>query len=182
MAFQGKSFFEVLKWAVFGYAPKLEALSAAFSGGGILSMKNVLLIVLISSAYSGIFRETGMLEGIQEKMVSLAAHTGRFGAQVLLAVCSGSLFCNQTIGIILADQMLGGLYEDPQERAADICNSIVLIAGLIPWSIAATGPLAMLGAGTEALPYSLLLYLVPLTCLAAKAATGAASKRRRFAS
>lgn len=165
---QGEAVKDVLIWAVMGYKPGAGELSAVLSGGGIISMKNVLLIVIISSTYSGIFRGTGMLDNVHEKAALLAKHTGRFGAQIIIAVCSGGLFCNQTIGIIMAEQLLGNIYENSQERAADICNSIIMIAGLIPWSIAATGPLAMLGVGTDALVYSVLLYMVPMTYLVTK--------------
>ena len=50
----------------------------------------------------------------------------------------------------------------------DIANSGVMIAGLIPWSIALTVPLTMLGVGLEAVPYAALLYLTPLCYLFTK--------------
>ncbi|RGY96201.1 Na+/H+ antiporter NhaC family protein [Clostridium sp. AM58-1XD] len=165
---QKQQVWDVAVWAVTGYRSGSEELAAILSGGGMTSMAGVLVIVIISSAYSGIFKSTGMLDGIQEKAAALAGKMGRFAAQIVTGICSGGLFCNQTIGIIMAEQMLGSLYEDPQEQAADVCNSIVMIAGLIPWSIAATGPLAMLEVGTEAIPYSILLYMVPLTYLMTK--------------
>ena len=131
-------------------------------------MKNVLAIVIISSADSGIFKGTGMVEKIQKQAGALGEKIGRFPAQLIVSFCSGGLFCNQTIGIIMAEQMLGGVYTDPQEKAADVCNSIILTAGLIPWSVAATAPLAMLGVGTAAIFYSVFLYLVPIVYLFTK--------------
>lgn len=47
----------------------------------------------------------------------------------------------------------------------DIENSGILIAGLIPWSIAASVPLAMLGSDAGAIPYALLLWLIPICYL-----------------
>ena len=44
----------------------------------------------------------------------------------------------------------------------DIANSGVLLAALIPWSIAIAIPLTMLGVGLEAIPWCALLYLVPI--------------------
>ena len=55
-----------------------------------------------------------------------------------------------------------------EELAMDIENSGILIAGLIPWSIACSIPLAMLGADASALPYALLLWLIPLCYLFTK--------------
>lgn len=165
---QGTDVWDAVRWTIFGYQPKSDKLAAIFSGGGMLSMKTVIALVVLSSTYSGIFRGTGMLEGIQKKAARLGEKLGRFAAQIVIAVCAGCVFCNQTIGIIMAEQMLGQLYEDAQEKAADVCNSIILIAALVPWSVASTGPLAMLGVGAEALPCSVLLYLVPLSYLLTK--------------
>ena len=46
--------------------------------------------------------------------------------------------------------------------AIDISNSGMIMAGLIPWSIAVAIPLSMLGVGAGALPYALLLYVLPV--------------------
>ena len=71
--------------------------------------------------------------------------------------------------VMLDGQLLGGIYEargaSRTELAMDIANSGVTIAGLVPWSIAITVPLAMLGVGLEAIPWAALLYLIPLCYL-----------------
>ena len=54
------------------------------------------------------------------------------------------------------------------ELAMDISNSGVLIAGLIPWSIAISVPLSMLDMGNEAIRWCVLLYLSPLCYLPTK--------------
>ena len=48
------------------------------------------------------------------------------------------------------------------ELAENIGNSTVNLAGLVPWAIAASVPLAAMEAGAEALPLSFYLYLLPL--------------------
>jgi NhaC family Na+:H+ antiporter len=40
------------------------------------------------------------------------------------------------------------------------------LCGLIPWCIACSVPLKIMGVGVSALPFSFLLYLLPLTFLA----------------
>lgn len=50
----------------------------------------------------------------------------------------------------------------------DIANSGVVLSGLVPWSIAITVPLSMLGVGLEAIPCAALLYLIPLCYLPTK--------------
>ena len=54
----------ILKTAILGYTASDAEVGAMLNGGGIISMVRVALIVMISSAYSGIFRKTGLLDGL----------------------------------------------------------------------------------------------------------------------
>ena len=69
---------------------------------------------------------------------------------------------------MMGAQLLEDAYDDREELALDIENSGILIAGLVPWSIACSIPLAMLGAGNGAIPYAVLLWLIPLCYLPLK--------------
>ncbi len=170
--FQGQTFIEVLKTCLLGYTPSIISLSSILSGGGMVSMFAVILIVFLSSAYTGIFENTGMIDPVQKKCNALSNKIGLFGSQIITSVLASGVFCNQTIGIIMSVQMLKGSYSEKgaskEELAADAGCSSITIAGLIPWSIAATVPLAMLGVGAKALLYSVFLYAVPLTYLLTK--------------
>lgn len=170
--FQGQTFIEVLKTCLLGYTPSIISLSSILSGGGMASMFAVIVIVFLSSAYTGIFENTGMIDPIQKKCKTLANKIGLFGAQIITSALASSVFCNQTIGIIMSVQMLKGAYSEKgaskEELAADVGCCAITIAGLIPWSIAATVPLAMLGVGAKALLYSVFLYAVPITYLLTK--------------
>lgn len=53
-----------------------------------------------------------------------------------------------------------------QELAIGLENTAVVIAPLIPWSIAGAVPLAALGAPTAAIPAACYLYFIPLWNLA----------------
>lgn len=68
--------------------------------------------------------------------------------------------------VMIDAQLLADSYEargaSRTELAMDIANSGVTIAGLVPWSIAITVPLSMLDVGTEAIPWCVLLYMIPL--------------------
>lgn len=46
--------------------------------------------------------------------------------------------------------------------AINLENSVVMIAGLIPWSIAGAVPLASIGAPLSSLFFGFYLYLIPL--------------------
>ena len=69
---QGISVKETLLAAFWGYAPENPALASVLSGGGVVSMVSVALIVLLSGTFSGIFQGTRMLDGVQDKIAQWA--------------------------------------------------------------------------------------------------------------
>ena len=163
---QDISAWEAVKIALLGYAPEGGALAAVLAGGGVKSMFNVICIVFLSGTFSGVFEGTHMLDGIQDKIGLAARKIGLFGTMTATSVATTGVFCNQTIATILNAQMLSRVYDDfgatRSELAMDISNSVVMIAGLIPWSVACAVPLQMLGVSIAAIPYCLLLWLTPV--------------------
>ena len=87
---------------------------------------------------------------------------------IAVSTLCAAVLCNQAVTSMMGEQLLGRAYADREELAMDIENSGILIAGLIPWSIACSIPLAMLGADGRAIPYALLLWLIPLCYLFTK--------------
>ena len=132
-------------------------------------MLEVCVILVISGTYGGIFENTDILNGLSGRLSALCARIGRFGVMLLLGICTCALFCNQTIGVIMQSQLASSLYADTDEerraKMLDIENSSILVAGLIPWCIACSVPLAMLDADVRAVPFSFYLWLVPLLFL-----------------
>lgn len=153
---------ELLSFAVTGYKATLPELSAMLNGGGISSMVRVLLIVCISSAYSGIFNATGMLTALIKKLDAMADKTGSFAVTVFVSIFTSAISCNQTLAIILSDSLCSKLEKDNKQFAIDLENSVVVIAPLIPWSIAGAVPLTSAGAPTASLLTAFYLYLLPL--------------------
>lgn len=170
----------LLRLLVFGYHARDPRVAALLDGGGILSMVTVMAIVCISSAYAGIFAETRMLASLQRAIDALGRRIGACGASVLTATCTAALACNQTLTIMLTHQLCCGLYCDDEsgraERAIDLEDGAVVIAPLIPWSIAGAVPLATIGAPTASIAAAAFLYLLPVCRVAA-----AAVRRRRAA-
>ncbi|MGE4597852.1 Na+/H+ antiporter NhaC family protein [Bifidobacterium longum subsp. longum] len=158
---------ELLRLLIFGYHAQNPQVAALLDGGGILSMLTVMAIVCISSAYAGIFAETRMLARLQQTIEMLGHRLGACGATMITATCAAALACNQTLTIMLTHQLCGGLYgDDESERSAqaiDLEDSAVVIAPLIPWSIAGAVPLATINAPTLSLAAATFLYLLPLS-------------------
>ena len=159
---------ELLRACVLGYRPVQPDLADLMSGGGLISMASVCVIVILSCAYSGMFSGTGLLTPVTDRIGRLAERFGLFAAHVAASVGCGALFCNQTVAIVMNAQLLREEYRrrdlPPMELAANIGNSAVNLAGLVPWAIAATVPLTTMEVGPEALPLSFYLYLLPLWC------------------
>jgi len=166
MLVQHESLLSCLNAMIFGYTPKDASLNSMLSGGGVVSMLEICGILLISCSYGSIFRGTGLLSPIGEKVRQAAARIGRFPVMLILGAGTAALFCNQTIAAImqsnLTDELYGSSDEERRHKMLDMENSVILLAGLVPWCIACSVPLAMLGVDARVLPFSFYLWLVPL--------------------
>ena len=152
---------ELLTFTVTGYRSTLPELSSMLDGGGLTSMIRVVHIVCISSAYSGIFNATGMLTSLISRLEAVAEKTGSFAVTVFVSIFTSMISCNQTLAIILSDSLCSKLENDKKQFAIDLENSVVVIAPLIPWSIAGAVPLTSAGAPTASLFAACYLYLLP---------------------
>lgn len=163
---QRATVWETLRVCLLGYHPENEALARIFAGGGLVSMLSVAGIVLLSCTYAGIFDGTGMLDGVRARVTALSERIGLFSAACVVSTATCAAFCNQTIGVVLTDALVEPAYtqrgRSAVERAQDLESSVILIAGLVPWSIACAAPLGMLGVGYGALPYAAFLYATPI--------------------
>ena len=169
---QGLSVPEALRTAILGYAPRQAELAGILSGGGLVSMVTSGVVVFITSLYAGILEGIDALAPVKDRVEHLADRVGLFPAAVLVSILVVSVFCNQAVMVMIDAQLLTGCYDSRgasrTELAMDIANSGVTIAGLVPWSIAITVPLSMLEVGTEAIPWCILLYMIPLCYLFTK--------------
>lgn len=124
----------------------------------------------------------GVLDGVRRHAAALARRAGRFPACAAVCALAGMIFCNQSAGPVVADQLLEETYrargQGGEELALDIENSGIVMAPLIPWNISVSIPLVMLGADASAIPYEVLLYAIPLCYLLTKRRVFAAKGER----
>lgn len=158
---QRDSIVVLINYCIFGYHHPNERLNLMMKGGGILSMVNVSLIVGISSSYSGIFKETKMLVSLKKYLKDFSKKTSSYFVIFLSSIISGAIACNQSLGTILTNELCGELVEK-QKMAIILENTIVLLAGLIPWNIAMEVPLKAIGVGFMSGIYAFYLYFLPL--------------------
>ncbi|WP_338940504.1 Na+/H+ antiporter NhaC family protein [Fusobacterium pseudoperiodonticum] len=161
MFFQKESVTSLINYCVYGFHHSNEKLNSMMKGGGILSMLNVGLIVAISSSYSGIFKETKMLVLMKKYLKEFSEKTSNYFVIFLSSIISGAIACNQSLGIILTYELCEEL-EDKQNMAIILENTIVLLAGLIPWNIAMAVPLKTVDIGLMSGLFAFYLYFLPL--------------------
>ncbi|MBP5247564.1 MAG: hypothetical protein J6Z31_06865 [Fibrobacter sp.] len=161
---QGFSIAETLKFAFWGYEAPAE-IKTMMSGGGIFKMIPMLCTVLISMTYAGIFKGTNTLRHVYAFAEKTAQKIRPFGCTILTATLTGMLCCNQTISIVLTNDICQKIIPDAAKRALYIENSAVIIAPLIPWSVASLIPLGMMEAPTNSILFAFYLFLIPLVNL-----------------
>ncbi|MBR5308270.1 MAG: sodium:proton antiporter [Clostridia bacterium] len=148
--------------SVFGYETANTEIASMINGGGIVSMLRAAAIVSISSCYSGIFRKTGLLESVGRVISKIGEKLSPFAAVVITSIISSCIACNQTLAIMLTNQLCSHLEGDKERFAIYLENSAVVIAPLIPWSIAGNVPLTSSGSPALSVVTAFYLYLVPL--------------------
>ena len=161
VALQGVPLGDLPRLLVFGYKSADPELAAMLNGGGITSMLKVGMIVMISSTYSGMFKKTGLLNGLQKSIGALAARVGAYGATLITAAIASMIACNQTLSILLTQQLCGKLRDDPSQAAIDLEDTAVVVAAMVPWSIASGVPLTAVGAPASSILLACFLYLLP---------------------
>ena len=164
--FQGRPVDELLHTLVFGFQSADPELGAMMNGGGITSMLRTAAIITISSSYSGIFQKTGLLEGAKQVIYALAQRTTPYAATLATAIVASVIACNQTLSIMLTHQLCRDTQPEEERFALTLEDTAVVVAPLVPWSIAGAVPLTTIGAPMTALLWTCFLYLLPIWQLA----------------
>ncbi len=164
---QGLSFAKLSYDLFWGYnLPNNPELAAIINGGGLLDMLPVCLIILLASAYSGIFAGTDILRPIHHLSVKLAKKTSVYIGTLITGFATSAFTCNQTLAMMLLYEFEHEVYQEhglsSEDLALDISDTALVISGLLPWSVASATPLAMMGVGFDAVFFAVYLYLLPL--------------------
>ena len=165
---QNMAFTELPELLLNGFHSTDVTVAAMLNGGGITSMLKVGAIVCISSSYSGIFQATGILNGFQKMVCLLADRTKPYFAVLVTSILTSVMACNQTLAIMLTGQLCSRTEPDKLRFANNLEDSAVIIAPLVPWSIACAVPLTAAGAPGYIVLFAVFLYLLPLCDLVLK--------------
>lgn len=172
MFVEGVSVQEVIEFAIFGYKTDGEGAGQILNGGGLLSMLEVIGILMVSGAYSGIFSGTKMFSQIEEKLENMCRDRGRYFVMLCMSIITSIVFSIQAIAAMMCMDLMRKPYQatggTDKELAIDIENSVMMISCIIPWGVGCTVPLAFMGADMSALPYAVYMYLLPVVYLFTK--------------
>ena len=153
---------EIMKIALFGFEATDISLSKMIDGGGIISMLRVSAIVCISSSYSGIFKSTGLLSPIEGLIGKASKKLSSYTVILITSLIASAVACNQTLSIMLTKQLCNNLEKDKERFALNLEDSAVVIAPLIPWSIASGVSLTSAGAPMTSIAAAFFLMLLPI--------------------
>lgn len=159
---QGTTLSTLGRALIFGFQARDADLGRLLNGGGIVSMLSSCAVVGLSSTFSGLFRGTGLLNGLTAFLQRLSDRVTPFGATLCTAVLTSLISFNQALAIILTQQLTESCWSDRESQMEALQNSAVLLPSLVPWSIACTVPLGSIGASAACLPFALYFYLAPL--------------------
>lgn len=167
--FQKISLLEVLNAAFLGYKPSIPVeYSQVLVGGGLLSFKTMLIVLICVTSLNGIFEGTGMTETIITpflKKINNERDLQLF--TIVLSIGSAIFFCNQLMAIIIPAGILKKRYRDMnidnRTLALLLADSGVMASSLIPWNVAALTPASIMGVSVMSyLPYAFLGYIMPI--------------------
>lgn len=159
---QGMDMMTLLPMLLTGYETTDPELAAMLNGGGLLSMAQPAVLVALSCSYAGIFEKTDLLDGVKSGIHRLARLLTTFGCTIAVSLASVAIACNQTLSSIMVHELCRDLYDNEQEMALALEDTTIVLAALLPWSVASAVPLAALGASSWGIAAAVYLYLQPL--------------------
>lgn len=160
----------LFSYSIFGYyLDSHNPLSSIIKGGGILNFVKTILIIMVSSAYAGIFEGTSILKFFEKTVSTWVEKFGVYMTTFLVSFLGCAFGCSQTFGVITSYQFMNPHYKkDDASRskfALDLGNTALLMAPLIPWNIGSIFPATVLGISAMYIPYAFFLYLLPISLI-----------------
>lgn len=167
--YQKISVIEVIKAALLGFHPDIPAeYSVVLAGGGLVSFKTMLLVLIFATLLNGIFEGTKIVETLVEPiLIRIKSPKGLMLFTICFSIVSALFMCNQVISIIIPSGVLLKRYEnmsiDKKVFARLLSDSGVMASSIIPWNVAALTPAAIMGLNViDFLPYAFLSYIMPM--------------------
>lgn len=158
---------ELLRIMFYGFHPESEELHSVISGGGFLSMTNVIFVIVFSTGFSGILEHSGGIKPLIQSFSNMVKTPGQLTAKTsLLAFCINLVTCNQSLAIIIPGRFLTETFEEKGLTKLNLSRTLgdtgVVTVPLIPWNVNAIAIVSIIGISTfRYLPFAFLCLLLP---------------------
>ena len=100
-------------------------------------MLNGMCIVLFSCASSGILNGAKLLDPVKVRLEQFVERTDLRFVTMLVSIAASALLCNQSIALVMTDQMMGDSYQRRGEGGIELAqalgNMTISLPALIPW-------------------------------------------------
>lgn len=159
--FQDKGLGEIFRALIFGFHIDSE-IGRLINGGGLLSMKKMLLIVGISSGYFGFFKNTDLLKPIKKYVNKMFEFLPDMVVMSIISLIIAAFSANQTLTSMITYEMARENYEDPYKLALDLENSAIMTPLYIPWNITGRSPMELVGGPISAILFSFYHHYIVL--------------------
>ena len=168
MFLQNEKLFDVLNYAFNGfYKFNGGELEKIIKGGGVVSMANATIVIVISCLLVGILEKMEILSFLKSKIRNIDSRANLFANMFGIGVISSMIGCNQTVSIIMTEQVMEEVYDSRglsrEDLTVDLENSAVILNGFIPWNSSCFVPCAILEVAFYiAIPLAFFLSLIPI--------------------
>lgn len=161
VTFQDKGVGEIFRALIFGFHIDSE-IGRLINGGGLLSMKKMLLIVGISSGYFGFFKNTDLLKSIKKYVNKMFEILPDMVVMSIISLIIAAFSANQTLTSMITYEMARENYENPYKLALDLENSAIMTPLYIPWNITGRSPMELVGGPISAILFSFYHHYIVL--------------------
>lgn len=165
---QGENILKIFEYLLLGfYKFKGTSLETIIKGGGIKSMLNASALIIVSCSLVGVFEQLNILNYIKAKIQNVKTRGELFRNTILVSIITGIVGANQTIAVIMTEQIIESVYDDKKierkDLAKDIENTAIVIPAITPTNIACYVPCTMLGiSNVQFIPFAVYIWLIPL--------------------
>jgi len=162
---------QVFRVLMLGFQPENNALANLISGGGLYSMRKVILIITVSTALNGMLEGMGLLQPFIDAFIKGINKSGELIMKTaFLSFIVAAVTCNQSLAIIMPGRFLKSEYEKRAlantSLARAIADSGVVTVSLIPWNVNAVAIASILKVqALQYIPFAALCYLLPIATI-----------------
>jgi len=145
-----------------------EAVDSLLSRGGMISMSNTVLLILMAMLFGGVMEATGMLQRIAQALLGGVRGAGSLiGATVGTCIMFNIVAAEQYLAIVVPGRMFRDAFDkqglDPRNLSRALEDGATVTSVLVPWNTCGAFASGVLGVSTLAYaPYCFFNWLSPI--------------------